>query len=148
MVSHASAQSVIKHPGDHPHYFFDAEPHGLLGFGPFTSALPGFGFRGTFTIVKNGFVPSINNSVGIGVGADAFFGHGNGVLVPVVMQWNFWVASRWVVFGEPGLFFGSGTHRPIDPALFAGARYHFTDRIALTMRAGYPALSVGVSFYL
>jgi hypothetical protein len=30
----------------------------------------------------------------------------------------------------------------------AGGRYHFTDKIALTMRAGYPAFSIGVSFFL
>src|SRR3954470_24406210 len=72
-------ESIIKNPDDHPLYRFEAEPHGLLGFGgPFEHGRGqlGAGFRGTIIIVDNGFVKSINNSVGIGFGADLFFGHG------------------------------------------------------------------------
>jgi hypothetical protein len=32
--------------------------------------------------------------------------------------------------------------------LFVGGRYNFTDRIALTMRVGYPEFSVGLSIFL
>src|SRR5690242_9476555 len=74
--STASAdESIIKNPGDHPDYRFEAEPHGLIGFGgPFHKAGDlGIGFRGTVIIVDNGFVPSINNSVGISFGGDFFF---------------------------------------------------------------------------
>src|SRR5690349_10796756 len=59
-------ESIIKNPGDHPDYRFEAEPHGLVGFGgPFKggSGELGLGFRGTVIIVDNGFVKSINNSV-------------------------------------------------------------------------------------
>lgn len=117
----AKAQSIIKRPGDHPDYVFEAEPHLIIrdrrghadtGFGP--------GFRGTVVIVDNGFIGKINNSVGIGFGLDwLMFGddhcHGRGrdrdpdfchdhqqVVAPVVMQWNFWLHERWSVFGEPG----------------------------------------------
>ena len=32
---------LIKNPGDHPDYTFEAEPHGLVGFGgPFKKAKP------------------------------------------------------------------------------------------------------------
>jgi hypothetical protein len=31
---------------------------------------------------------------------------------------------------------------------YAGGRYHFTDKITLTMRVGYPLATVGVSFLL
>jgi hypothetical protein len=70
------------------------------------------------------------------------------------------------VFGEPGFaiyhgffstcqnFNGTACAHPtgfaetgIVPALFLGGRYHFTDRVSLTMRIGYPTLSVGVSFF-
>jgi hypothetical protein len=53
------------------------------------------------------------------------------------------------VFGEPGLAFGSGgPYNGVFPAFFAGGRFHFTDRIALTIRLGYPDVAVGVSFFL
>ena len=157
-------ESVIKNPGDHPDYHFEAEPHGVIGFaGPFGSGLlGGVGFRGTIPIVQNGFIKKINNSVGIGFGADIGF---NGtVFIPVVMQWNFWLSTHWSVFGEPGLGLAFGEDRgrgrrvgrwwsddngrtgfyPL--VLFAGGRYHFNEKIALTMRIGFPVVSVGVSF--
>ncbi len=145
--------SIIKSPGDHPDYRFEAEPHGLLGFGgPFRNGRGelGAGFRGTIIIVDNGFIKSINNSVGIGFGLDLFFGR-NTVFIPVVMQWNFWLTNHWSVFGEPGLGIAANKHKSgdtINPILMVGGRYHFNDKVALTMRIGYPAISVGVSFFL
>jgi hypothetical protein len=146
-------ESIIKNPDDHPLYRFEAEPHGLLGFGgPFEhgNARLGAGFRGTIIIVDNGFVKSINNSVGIGFGADLFFDHGV-LYIPVVMQWNFWLTTHWSVFGEPGIGIAANPEANRDvlgPVLMVGGRYHFNDRISLTMRIGYPAISVGVSFFL
>src|SRR5262245_12860229 len=69
----AQAQSVIRQPGVHPDYVFEAEPHILFALDP-----PGHGggdgigpgFRGTIEIVDNGFISKINNTVGIGFGAD------------------------------------------------------------------------------
>lgn len=135
--------STIKQPGAHPSYFFEAEPHALVA--PFDDFRPGVGFRGTFVIVDNGFISSINNSIGIGVGADWSKDH---FRVPIVMQWNFWLSRNWSVFGEPGglLDFGKKT-RP-HPAFYAGGRFHFSDSITLTMRVGHPTASVGVSFLL
>ena len=147
----ADEQLLIKNPGDHPRYFFDAEPHGLVGYGPFVRNFSaGAGFRGTFILVQNGFVPTINNSIGLGVGADAFFpARGSGpCVVPVVMQWNFWLSTHWSVFGEPGVAVAFGSRDYVVPTFSAGGRYHFNERIALTMRLGYPALTVGVSFFL
>ena len=140
--------SIIKNPGDHPSYFFEAEPHFLLGFGgPFhLGAYPGLGFRGTFNI-HDGPIPSINDSFGIGVGIDFAPGPGS-VLVPVVFQWNFWLSTHWSVFGEPGVAFCGGQGCVVTPAIYVGGRFHITQRIALTLRLGYPNLSVGVSFLL
>jgi len=98
-------ESIIKTPGDHPDYRFEAEPHGLLGFGgPFRGGHSelGVGFRGTIIVVQNGFVPTINNSVGVSFGGDLFFGRGT-LFIPVAMQWNFWLSNHWSVFGEPGV---------------------------------------------
>lgn len=143
----AAEHSIIRSPGDHPSYVFEAEPHLLLGYaGPFEQdGSPGLGFRGTFHIT-DGFIKGINNSVGVGVGIDV--GTDGRVLLPVVMQWNFWLSTHWSVFGEPGLAIGSGPRTNLWPAFYAGGRFHFTDRIALTLRIGYPDISVGVSFLL
>jgi hypothetical protein len=67
--------------------------------------------------------------------------------VPVVMQWNFWLTRKWSVFGEPGLTLYWYDYRSIGaaPAVFAGGRYHFSDRVTLTLRAGYPSFALGVS---
>jgi hypothetical protein len=165
----AAAQSIIKHPGDHPRYVFEAEPH--LALAPFRDGGFGPGFRGTVVLVDNGFVSSINNSVGIGFGLDwVFYGdHCSGpannqvcdttsdVLLPIVMQWNFWLHPSWSVFGEPGIVIhahGGDHHLDLDWfTIYGGGRYHFNDSIALTMRLGAPFIhdnvfSVGASFFL
>jgi hypothetical protein len=148
---HARAdEMVIKFPGLHPNYVFEAEPHALLELSD--NFLPGLGFRGTIVVLRNGFVPSINNSIGITFGADWV---DQGVWLPVAMQWNFWLSRNWSVFGEPGLAFrlGQGLDGSHDDhlgwlGLWVGGRYHFTDRVTLTLRVGRPTLSVGVSFLL
>lgn len=179
----AQAQSTIKHPGQRPHYSFEAEPHLLLG--PFDP--PGWprgdglgvGFRGTVELAPNGFIKTINNSVGISFGFDwVHYPYGdlpgictryttgpNGTAVcievnggsgrdyfylPVAMQWNFWLARRWSVFGEPGLlpYFRGGELGFQPLALYVGGRFHFSDAVSLTLRIGYPTLSLGASFFL
>lgn len=144
-------EMVIKRPGEHPHYVFEAEPHGLLGFwGPFAKGAVGAGFRGTVVVVDDGFISSINDSVGITFGGDFFFGR-NRFYIPVALQWNFWLSRNWSVFGEPGVSFSLGGGKKVDlldPLIMGGARLHLGDTVALTLRAGYPAVSVGVSFLL
>jgi hypothetical protein len=180
----SAAQSTIKQPGQRPGYAFEAEPHLNLGvfdppgFGAGTGL--GLGFRGTVELVRNGFIPKLNNSVGIGFGLDylRYDGwqgprgqcerfesgpagvpvcvrvsgrdHVNYFFIPVVMQWNFWLHRKWSVFGEPGLaFYVDDGHVAFTPfVLYAGGRYHFNDRVTLTMRIGYPSISLGVSFLL
>jgi hypothetical protein len=169
---------IIRHPGDHSRYAFEAEPHALLGVikppGEGKGTGLGLGFRGTVTLLDNGFVPTINNSIGIGFGLDwVHYGHGrdhcvrdpgpsgvcnvdnsesiNNLWFPVVMQWNFFLSRQWSVFGEPGLALHyesvPGDHSVrVDPHFYAGGRWHFSDRMTLTMRIGYPTFSVGVSF--
>jgi len=171
-ASDARADDTIRSPGDHPHYSFEAEPHLLFGW---DNLFPGdsFGIGGRFSIpiVDNGFIKTINNSVAISFGADFMHYDGcyigrvggcsaNFLLLPVAMQWNFYVARQWSVFGEPGLFIYHGffdtcpvgipcvepTATGVRPAFYLGGRYHFNEHIALTMRIGYPTVSVGVSF--
>lgn len=144
--------SIIKSPGDHPQYRFEAEPHGLVGFGgPFDRGRAdlGAGFRGTVAIVDNGFIKTINNNVGVSFGADVFF-RDTTVYIPVAMQWNFFLTEHWSVFGEPGVGFvaNSRGRNWLHPAFSVGGRYHFNERISLTMRVGYPAFTIGASFFL
>jgi hypothetical protein len=176
----ARADDTIKRPGDHPTYGVEIEPHGLLDwYVPYANSDAGFGLGGRFSIpiVQNGFVPTINNSVAISFGVDwvhygnCYYGNGNCSVdylhFPIVMQWNFFVARRWSVFGEPGLaiyhgffsqcpvtvannqpvFCNTPTETGVEPAFYIGGRFHFNDNVALTMRVGYPTFSIGVSFF-
>ncbi len=86
----------------------EAEPHLCAGFdmpgkGPDKHG-SGFGpgFRGTIELVDNGFVKSINNSVGLGFGLDWLSpGDRNVFWVPVVMQWNFWLRTDGACSASP-----------------------------------------------
>jgi len=152
-------RSIIKQPGNHPHYTFEAEPHLLVGLwgvpGPGNDAGVGAGFRGSVVIVDNGFVRTINNSVAISFGLDWInYDNDDFVWLPVAMQWNFWLSEHWSVFGEPGLALRFNDDRfdddtDLDFVFYAGGRYHFSDTVSLTMRLGWPsAFSIGVSFFL
>lgn len=141
--------SVIKRPGAHPDYVFEAEPHVLVA--PFEKFAPGVGFRGTFELVDNGFIAKINNTVGIGFGADWTE---KNLWFPLVMQWNFWLSKSWSVFGEPGVSLRVRDDKKkdetkLDPfTIYAGGRFHFSERVTLTLRVGRPTASVGISFLL
>jgi hypothetical protein len=176
----AQAQMTIRNSGQHPQDHFELEPHLVLS--PFDSPDDpsndgyGVGVRGTLEVAPDGFIPNLNDSVGVGFGLDWVHydypqnralcrrfeptaqgvpvcvetsAHGSSYLfVPVVMQWNFWLHPRWSVFGEPGL---AVSHRSdggfgVSPVFMAGGRFHISDNVALTLRLGYPTFSFGVSF--
>jgi hypothetical protein len=148
----SAEETIIKRPGDHPRYALEVEPHLLVGWRHFRDG-PGVGFRATIPIVHNGFVSSINNSVGIGFGFDLDpIRRADHFAVPIVLQWNFWLSTHWSVFGEPGaaILLGEGRDkdRPVVPVVYAGGRLHFNESVALTLRAGYPDIAVGISFLL
>ena len=142
------ARADIKSDTAHPAYFFEAEPH--LAVAPFNENEVGVGagFAGTFNVANEGFIKRLNDSVGVGFGAD-WTGNNNWNL-SANMQWNFWLSDKWSVFGAPGvgLHFHKGDNVDIWPAFGAGGRYHFTPNFALTMRVGYPVSAVGLSFLL
>jgi hypothetical protein len=179
----ALAQSTIRRPGVRPHYKLELEPHLLVtpfdAPGSFSGNGIGGGIRATIEVAREGFIPAINDSVGVGFGIDAVHylrydayetrcvryvrapagtrvcteiewegGDRNYLFSMAVMQWNFWLHKKWSVFGEPGLGFYLGDADAIGlmPTLYAGGRYHFNDRVTLTLRLGYPAFSVGASF--
>lgn len=142
-------QSVIRHPGHHPDYSWEIEPHVLVA--PFdhpgrAGGGGGFGARATVILVDNGFVKTINNSVGIGFGGDLLFAPSAGLWVPVVMQWNFWLTRNWSVFGEPGVGMYLGRNNFGAPIFAAGGRLKLSESLQLTARIGYPHITAGVSF--
>jgi hypothetical protein len=182
----ARADDTVKHPGDHPHYSVELEPHGLVGW---AANYYGFGFglggRVSIPVTHDGFIKKLNNSVAVSFGLDWVHYSGGGcyyyvrngcfdgysadfVQFPIVMQWNFYVAQHWSVFAEPGIyvwhaFYNTnypcngpglppcgaiyyGSETSVGPAFYVGGRYHFNDTVALTMRLGFPTISVGVSF--
>ena len=88
--------------------------------------------------------------------------------MPVVAQWNFYLTPAIAVFGEPGL---AVRHRRIslgdcrtpngtiincddsdtdflNPFFAAGGKFFVSRSISVTVRLGFPAISVGASFYL
>jgi hypothetical protein len=77
-------------------------------------------------------------------------GRSNYVFLPVALQWNFWLGRRGSVFVEPGLalYWLDGASLGVTPTLAFGGRLQLTDKIGLTLRLGYPTISIGVSFFL
>lgn len=85
----------------------------------------------------------------------------NALYTPVVLQWNFYITDIITVFGEPGLGFrytwwdwdgdcsvyGCDDDDDIDvmPVFETGAKFMFGKTAGLTVRIGYPHVTVGAS---
>src|SRR5580658_9959720 len=70
--------NTIRQPGDHPNYYVEIEPHldfawfDYAGYGINDVGI-GLGIRATIPFLKNGFIPTINNTAGIGFGFDYMY---------------------------------------------------------------------------
>jgi hypothetical protein len=174
-ATEAHAENIIRRPGDHIRYSAELEPHLNFGlfdyryadyrYGYFNTVDVGPGFRATIPIMDPGFVPRINDSVGITFGLDLGFCGDYcyrhvAVRSPVGIQWNFFVTPRFNVFADIGFvlgfdaapdnrygYRGNSIFYP-DFFFMGGLRYLFTDKVGLTVRVGYPFVSVGVSFFV
>lgn len=154
----AHAQNLIKRPRAHTQYTTELEPH--LSLGGYHGLLGGPGVRASWPVADPAFIPKLNNSVAIGVGAEFHFHdychrhggvdhcHDTTLAIPVAMQWNFWFTKNWSAFGEPGVVLGLRPHNDLGLNIAVGGRYQFNDGIALTVRLGLPVASIGVSFFL
>lgn len=164
----ARAESVIKQPSRHPVYRAELEPHldilpwhrnyghGYYGNGLGNVEFSG-GFRASIEIADPAFIPKINNTVAITFGID-LTNNCRGCSTrsfsfwsPVALQWNFFLTDKWSVFAEGGFMlrsYGFFNETYGDFTFAAGGRFHFTDKVALTMRVGYPFVSVGISFFV
>jgi hypothetical protein len=146
---------IVSRPGAHPDYFVELEPEAIVLFGRAIGDGPGVGLRASIPVMKNGFIPSLNNvpAVSFGFSRSPLGDNKAPFYAPAVLQWSFWLSQHWSVLGEAGVFlvFGDGTRTQLQPAFMGGGRFHFTDRIALTARISLPntpAIGVGVSFFL
>jgi len=137
LAPEAHAQNIFNSPHRTPRYTAELEPHLVLG--PFSPPGDGSGtgigpgFRASFPLTRDGFLPAYNDSIAIGVGLDWVFydafthrgrcthfvrapgggsvcdevdGQGGDTMyffVPVVMQWNFYLHPQVSVFFEPGI---------------------------------------------
>lgn len=159
---------VIKSPSAHPNYTAELEPHLNVilyraGWGrgyyrrSYGEAEVGGGFRASIELADPMFIKSINNTIAISFGVDTnscryYCSRSFELWSPVALQWNFFLTRRWSVFAELGGivhsdgFFARNVW--IDPTVFLGGRFHFNDKVALTMRAGSPWVSIGVSFFV
>lgn len=167
----ANAQIIIRNPSDHPAYRVELEPHGTLapwgntfGYGRFTRGRyyfnGGVGFRATIEIVDP-VIPRLNNTIGITFGLDITncgycYPDEYSIWFPVGAQWNFFLHRKWSVFAELGFIPHSnggfdGRYADavfVEPMFELGGRFHFRDKITLTMRIGIPFITVGVSFMI
>lgn len=123
----------------------------------------GVGLRGDIPILANGIIEGVNDELAISVGAEVFFVDvyqheyaGGPYVMPLAMlQWNFYLGDDWSVFPEAGvaMYVGDGRYLPRGRGFYAGvgtgigARYHFSPRNSLVLRAGWPAgLQAGLTF--
>ncbi|HMJ10637.1 MAG TPA: hypothetical protein VK524_04475 [Polyangiaceae bacterium] len=194
----SAAPAQIKRPGAHPRYSLEIEPHVVLQWEHevWNDAGLGPGVRFNIPFLDNGPIDRINNNMAIGFGVDwAHFGDdcdhfggpfpgqpvesdcsGDVFVLPVTLQWNFFITPRIWVFGEPGLAIGHSRWRvsyryacgpqgcPCAPGecdgevddtdtdlwfvFWGGARFLLSDRVSFTARIGTPYVSLGASFLM
>jgi len=152
-----AAEWITEEPNHHPNQT-ETEFHAVVGDGDV-----GAGIRVGIPIVRQGFIPSLNDNVAISVGVDFLNWPSpgyevTGVVIPVMLQWNFFLTRHWSLFGEGGVAFQDWFARRANgddqtffvwPGLGAGARYYFNtdNHTALVLRVGFPnLLSAGISF--
>jgi hypothetical protein len=142
----------LRRPGQHPAYFVELEAHlAFTAFDPPGEARPGAGpgARVSLDLLDNGPIATLNNTLGVSAGVDYIaVGGGSHVFIPVLVQYNLWLAERVGVFIEPGIgiIVRDGTF--VRPAAYGGMRYMLSDGFALTARLGWPGFTVGASLLL
>lgn len=179
-TSTASAETIIRQPGFHPQYSVELEPH--LAFDWFSdhwvSDGIGPGMHVAVPFMHQGPISTINNNMAIKFGMDLTFGGGcswgyrdrydcdaTSLLLPVALQWNFYITDIITVFGEPGLAIrhtwwdyhyacgpgncGADFSDTSASIYFAGgAKFMFGRTVGLTVRLGYPHATIGATILL
>jgi len=125
------------------------------------------GVRLGIPLVKNGFIPNLNNAVYLTVGADFYYirygadpddVYGPGFGFPVGLHWEFYFTEKLSAFAEIGanIFIGPWVfdndadlrfgNYPGAWLMFAvGGKYWVNDNFALMVRLGTPYAAFGIS---
>ncbi len=107
-------------------------------------------------ILRNGFIPPINDEFGLDFGADAIFflGYGNGfaLWIPVSVLWTFHFSQSFSAYLKAGvaLRIWPGESLPYYPDFVGaiGLSWMFAGSVGLRVEAGYPGVKVGILFAL
>lgn len=166
----AQADAIFGMPGYH-NQRTEFELHGILnpvgcGWNECWGGAWGVGARLNIPLLRNGPIPTVNNSFALGLGADMLvYSWGDrwsrgfvGAVEPVFsanLQWNFYFFGAFSMFVEGGVAAGFGECDQVCsawlwPGLAIGGRIHFSGRAdypALTFRFGFPTgFNLGISF--
>lgn len=136
--------------------FFLGIPFSYYGYGAYVSAFSlDFGMRFYFPIVKEGFLPMLNDSFGIEFGADTILvlgGYGYNaafaLAIPIEARWNFHIFPRLEAYaklgGGVGFFFGNYLYPYPVFVVSTGILFKVNDVLWLRAEVGYPSLKVGL----
>ncbi len=142
-------KDTIEEDTAHIQYHVELEGHiagETLSTGRDATRGAGPGFRASVVILPRGIINGLNDSLAISSGFDwlgtSDFPH---TTVPILAQWNIWLAKDLSLLAEPGaeLTFGIGTH--IAPSVYAGLRYRVFRSVHITARVGVPNATLGAS---
>ena len=125
-------------------------PYGHFFFGGF-----GIGVGGVFYIplVKDGFIPPLNDEFGIDFGADVVLypGYVSGIFsltIPVTVVWTFHITDTFSAYAKAGIALriwpGSLYAIYPDPVGAAGINYMLSKSFGLRAEVGYPGIKVGI----
>ncbi len=134
--------------------FFLGIPYGSYGYTG--SYYPGFtlglGLRFYLPIVKEGFLPMLNDSFGIEFGVDTgfVFGYylGLAIGIPVEVRWNFHIFPRLEAYAKLGIGIGVLAVGYIYlypiPVANVGVLFKVNKVLSLRAEVGYPAVKIGL----
>ncbi len=152
-------ESVVRKPGglmdaspqERPHMlsFFLELPYYGYGFGL------GLGARYTLPIVKDGFIPTLNDSVELEFGLDTWFAFGGwfNFAVPIEGRWTFHITPEFSAYGKVGVGLGGVVYTGNGfgysgflwyPSVNLGILYKLGG-VYLRAEVGAPALKVGIA---
>lgn len=129
--------------------------HAVIPYGSFFWGGFGIGVGGTFYIplVKNGFIPPVNDEFGIDFGADLMFwpGYGGAVVsvnVPVSVLWTFHFTDTFAAYVKAGIALRIWPGHPFpvfpDGVGAVGLNWMFSKGMGLRAEVGYPGFKVGL----
>ncbi|MDP1821741.1 MAG: hypothetical protein Q8L48_00795 [Archangium sp.] len=128
--------------------------HAILPYGHYYGGF-GIGAGASFYIplVKDGFIPPVNDEFGIDFGADAtifFYYAPFSLTIPVCALWTFHITDKFAAYAKVGiaLKIHPGWISPVFPdwVSVVGINYMFSSSFGLRAEAGYPGFKAGILF--